>query len=162
MEDVTTCVEDFLTGLTTAFGIDANVSLATDDEQIMATIEGKHGLLLGPKARTLDAIQELTRVTAQRSAPSSIRIKVDVGGYRESRRQALTGFAQTAAAKAADEGVEVVLEPMNSADRKVVHDALNDVDGVSTRSAGNDPRRFVVVVPDQQASNDTGDEEDAD
>ncbi len=162
MEDVQTCVEEFLTGLTSAFGIDANVSLASDDEQIMATIEGKHGLLLVPKARTLDAIQELTRVTAQRSAPSSVRIKVDVGGYREARRDALGKFAREAADKALDEGIEVVLEPMNSADRKVVHDALNDVDGVSTRSAGNDPRRFVVVVPDSHTGVDASEDESAD
>jgi spoIIIJ-associated protein len=148
MDEVRTCVDEFLTGLVAAFAIDTPVSIDTSDEQIVATIEGKHGLLLGPKARTLDAIQELTRVTAQRTAPSSIRIKVDVGGYRESRRIALGGFAQQAAEKARTEGVDVVLEPMSSADRKIVHDALNDEAGVSTRSAGTDPRRYVVVVPD--------------
>lgn len=152
MEEVRTCVDEFLTGLVAAFDIDTSVSIDDSDEQIMATIEGKHGLLLGPKARTLDAIQELTRVTAQRTAPSSIRIKVDVGGYREARRDALAGFAEKAAEKALAEGVEVVLEPMSSADRKVVHDTLNDRDGVTTRSAGTDPRRYVVVVPDQPAT----------
>jgi len=148
MDEVRTCVDEFLTGLVVAFDIDTPVTIDDSDEQIVATIEGKHGLLLGPKARTLDAIQELTRVTAQRTAPSSIRIKVDVGGYRESRRIALAGFAQQAAEKARAEGVDVVLEPMSSADRKVVHDALNDEAGVSTRSAGTDPRRYVIVVPD--------------
>jgi spoIIIJ-associated protein len=152
MEDVRSSVEDFLTGLTAAFGIDTTVEIEADEEQILASIQGKHGLLLGPKARTLDAIQELTRVTAQRAAPSSIRIKVDVGGYREARKAALAKFASEAAAKAIEEGVEVVLEPMSSADRKVVHDALNDVEGVTTRSAGSDPRRFVVVVPDGQGA----------
>ena len=73
MEDVANSVQEFLDGLTAAFGIDTPVTLETDDESIMAHIEGKHGLLLGPKARTLDAIQELTRVTAQRAAPSSVQ-----------------------------------------------------------------------------------------
>ncbi len=151
MDEVRTCVDEFLTGLVAAFEIDTPVTIDDSDEQIVATIEGKHGLLLGPKARTLDAIQELTRVTAQRTAPSAIRIKVDVGGYRESRRVALGGFAQQAAEKARAEGVDVVLEPMTSADRKIVHDSLNDEAGVSTRSAGTDPRRYVVVVPDVPA-----------
>ena len=159
MEEVRTCVDEFLTGLVAAFDIDTPVTIDDSDEQIMASIEGKHGLLLGPKARTLDAIQELTRVTAQRTAPSSIRIKVDVGGYREARRVALAGFAKQAAAKALEDGTDVVLEPMSSADRKVVHDTLNDEEGVSTRSAGTDPRRYVVVVPDAPAG-DAADEEE--
>ena len=160
MEEVRTCVDEFLTGLVAAFDIDSPVIIDDSDEQIVATIEGKHGLLLGPKARTLDAIQELTRVTAQRTAPSSIRIKVDVGGYREARRVALAGFAEKAAEKALADGVEVVLEPMSSADRKVVHDTLNSAEGVSTRSAGTDPRRYVVVVPDAPADDADADEEE--
>lgn len=164
MEEVRTCVDEFLTGLVAAFDIDTPVAIDDSDEQIVATIEGKHGLLLGPKARTLDAIQELTRVTAQRTAPSSIRIKVDVGGYREARRVALAGFAEKAAEKAVADGVDVVLEPMSSADRKVVHDTLNDAEGVSTRSAGTDPRRYVVVVPDvataDEAADDAGSDEE--
>ncbi len=156
MDDVRTCVDEFLNGLTDAFGIDTTVTIDTDEEEIRARIEGKHGLLLGPKARTLDAIQELTRVTAQRTAPSSIRIKVDVGGYRDARREALARFANDAAEKARAEQIEVSLEPMTSADRKVVHDALTDADGVSTRSAGTDPRRYVIVVPDVAESADHG------
>ncbi len=163
VEEVTSTVESFLTGLTEAFGVEAPVTVAVDDGQLLATIEGKHGLLLGPKAVTLDAIQELTRVTAQRSAPSSMRIKVDVGGYREARRQALVGFARTAAERGLDEGVEVVLEPMNAADRKTVHDAINEIDGVVTRSAGAEPRRRVVVGPDPDSAGSTpakGEEEE--
>ena len=160
MEDVQACVEEFLTGLTSAFGIDTTVEIEVENEYMTAHIQGKHGLLLGPKARTLDAIQELTRVTAQRATPSSTRIKVDVGGYREARKEALAGFALKAAERAKDEQVEVVLEPMNSADRKVVHDTLNDVDGVGTRSAGNDPNRRVVVVP-EAADVDSADEPSA-
>ncbi len=151
VEEVTSTVESFLTGLTAAFGIDAPVTIVVEDDHLMASIEGKHGLLLGPKAHTLDAIQELTRVTAQRGAPSSMRIKVDVGGYREARREALIGFAKTAAERAIDEGVEVVLEPMNAADRKTVHDAINEIDGAVTRSAGTEPRRRVVVGPADNA-----------
>ncbi len=148
MEEVSSCVEEFLSGLTSAFGLDAPVVIDTTGGEINAQIEGKHGLLLGPKARTLDAIQELTRVAAQRTAPSSIRIKVDVGGYRAQRKASLETFAVSAAERAVAEGTEIVLEPMSSADRKAVHDRLSEFDGVSTRSAGNDPRRYVIIVPD--------------
>ncbi len=163
LEEVQACVSGFLTGLTGAFGFDdAPVEIDTSNDEVYAQIQGKHGLLLGPKARTLDAIQELTRITAQRTAPSSIRIKVDVGGYREQRGVALAQFAQKAAAKAIDEQVEVVLEPMSPPDRKIVHDALNDVEGVSTRSAGADPRRRVIVVPDEAPADADADAASAD
>ncbi len=162
MEEVSACVESFLSGLVDAFDIDTNVVIDTSNDEINAQIEGKHGLLLGPKARTLDAIQELTRVTAQRSVPSSIRIKVDVGEYRQLRRASLQGFARDAGTKALEDGVEVVLEPMSSADRKIIHDELNEFDGVHTRSAGTDPRRRVVVVPDAPRSEVESDEESSD
>lgn len=159
IEEVNASVEKFLTGLTEAFGYDSPVEIDLSNDEVSAQIAGKHGLLLGPKARTLDAIQELTRITAQRQAPSGIRIKVDVGGYRERRREALAEFAVKAAQTAIDDGVEVVLEPMSPPDRKVVHDALNEVDGVSTRSAGQEPRRRVIIVPDEAPADETPAEE---
>lgn len=162
VEDVQANVEGFLRGLTTAFGIDATVSSVVTDDVLDAQIAGKHGLLLGPKGRTLEAIQELTRVSAQRSAPSSTRIRVDVGGYREARREALIAFAATAAQRAIEEQIEVALEPMNAADRKIIHDSLGEVAGVSTRSAGNEPRRRVVVVPDRGADDDEAGHDDSD
>ncbi|MDA3038441.1 MAG: Jag N-terminal domain-containing protein [Actinomycetota bacterium] len=161
VEQVQASVEGFLRGLTSAFGIETTVSSEINDDALDAQIEGKHGLLLGPKGRTLEAIQELTRVSAQRGAPSSTRIRVDIGGYREARRAALAAFAAAAAQRAIDEGVEIVLEPMNAADRKIVHDSLGDTEGVTTRSAGNEPRRRVVVVPDRGGDAD-GDGHDGD
>ena len=147
MDEVSEQLETFLSGLTEAFGFEGGVTVNEDDGGLLASVDGRHGLMVGPKGRTLDAIQELARVTAQRSAPSNIRIKVDVGGYRALRREALVKFALEAADEARSDGKERSLEPMNSADRKVVHDALSDLADIETRSAGTDPRRRVVVVP---------------
>jgi spoIIIJ-associated protein len=149
-------VEDFLGGLVGAFGLEGGVSTNLDGDDLTAKVAVTDGVLIGPKGRTLDAIQELTRVSAQRLGPTSARIKVDVGGYREARKVALVKFAAQAAEKARSENVEVVLEPMSSADRKVLHDALGELEGVGSRSAGNEPRRRVVVVPEAPA----GDEEE--
>ncbi len=162
VQDVQANVEGFLRGLTDAFGIETTVGSVLTDDAIDAQIDGKHGLLLGPKGRTLEAIQELTRVCAQRTAPSSTRIRVDVGGYREARREALIAFAASAAQRAVQDQVEVALEPMNAADRKIIHDSLGEVEGVSTRSAGNEPRRRVVVVPDKGADGDEAGHDDPD
>lgn len=147
IEEVRETVQTFLSGLATAFGHDSTVTIPEDDDAINAVVDGKHGLMVGPRGRTLDSIQELTRVAAQRTAPSGVRIRVDVGGYRDLRKAALATFAVEAAATARDQQLEVVLEPMSSPDRKTLHDALNEQDGVGTRSAGNEPRRRVIVVP---------------
>lgn len=147
MEQVTARLQDFLDGLTTAFGVDTSTTISEAEGHVTAQIAGQHGVLVGPKGRTLDAIQELAKIAAFKGGTSSARIRVDVGEYRERRAAALVQFAQQAAEKAVDEHTEVVLEPMSSADRKVVHDALAGRDGIQTRSVGTDPRRRVVIAP---------------
>ncbi|MDH4279657.1 MAG: Jag N-terminal domain-containing protein [Acidimicrobiia bacterium] len=148
VEEVAEHLRSFLGGLTEAFGLEGDVDIDTSETDVMvATVQGQHGLMVGPKGRTLDAIQELARVSSQRAAPSSIRIRIDVGGYRKQRAAALGDFARKAADKAVDNGVEVALEPMSPADRKSVHDALVDDKRVETRSVGTEPRRKVVVIP---------------
>lgn len=76
-----------------------------------------------------------------------MRLRVDVGGYRERRREALARFAQKAAAQVLASAEPAALEPMNAADRKVVHDTVNDIEGVRTSSEGEEPRRRVVISP---------------
>ncbi len=161
MEEVTTQLETFLTGLTEAFGFEGDVEIAEEDGGVLGRVGGRHGLMVGPKGRTLEAIQELARVSVQRSAPTNARIKIDVGGYRELRREALERFAADAADSALELGKDVALEPMNSADRKIVHDALNVRDDVETRSDGDEPNRRVVVVPLERPSVDTTDDDPA-
>ena len=75
------------------------------------------------------------------------RIRVDVGGVRARRAEALVAFSRAQAELARESGSSRALEPMNAADRKVVHDALSDEEGVETVSEGEDPRRKVVIVP---------------
>jgi len=153
MEEVADHLRTFLGGLTEAFGLDGGVDVdETESNVLIATVQGQHGLMVGPKGRTLDAIQELARVSSQRAAPSSIRIRVDVGGYRQQRAMALGGFAAKAADKAVDNGSEVALEPMSPGDRKAVHDALVDDRRVETKSVGTEPRRRVIVIPVEGAA----------
>ena len=142
-------VRDFLDGLLDAFGVDAQVTVAmSPDEAIEAAIDGEDvGLLLGPRGSTLEAVQELARRALQQHSEDSLRLRVDVGGYRVRRREALAKFAAKVAAQVLETGEAASLEPMNAADRKVVHDTVNDIDGVSTSSEGEDPRRRVVISP---------------
>lgn len=146
-EQVAEQVETFLTGLVEAFGADAPVEVQTSEDEVVGRVQAKLGLLIGPKGQTLEAVQELTRIAAQRTTPSDVRIKVDVGDYRAQRQQALESFAHEVAAKVRESGSAVALEPMTPPDRKIIHDALSGEEGVTTSSDGDEPRRRVVVAP---------------
>ena len=151
VQEQATAAEEFLSGLVGAFGLTATVTSEEVDEAVEVRIDGDDlGLLIGPKGRTLWALQELTKTVVQRQQGGglSTRIRVDVAGYRAKRKAALERFTQDAAAAVLDSGQARALEPMGAADRKVVHDAVNEIDGVVTRSEGEDPRRRVVIVPE--------------
>jgi spoIIIJ-associated protein len=74
-------------------------------------------------------------------------VRIDVAGYRQRRKEALERFASQVAADVVASGAAKALEPMHPADRKVVHDAINEIDGVRTTSEGEEPRRRVVILP---------------
>jgi spoIIIJ-associated protein len=141
----------FLQGLVTQFSSAATVAIEpVDDDTIRLAVEGGElGLLIGPKGQTLQAIQELVRTVVQRHTTSREGwLVVDVSQYRQKREAALDRFAKNVAEQVLQTGQPSVLEPMSPADRKVVHDAINDVAGVTTRSQGEEPRRSVVIAPD--------------
>jgi spoIIIJ-associated protein len=140
----------FLAGLLTEFGMEGAVETRLLDEdtvEIAATGEDL-GILVGPRGSTLAALQDLTRAVVQRQCPSRTdRILVDVAGYRERRSAALKRFSSQIAEEVLASGQEKALEPMSPADRKAVHDAVNELSGVVTRSEGEDPNRHIVIAP---------------
>jgi len=141
----------FLEGLVDAFELDGTIAEArVDDETIELRVDGEDlGLLIGPKGQTLQAIQELARTVVQRQASGTHhgRVRIDVAGYRQRRREALERFTRQVAADVLATGVARALEPMHPADRKVVHDVVNEIDGVQTTSEGEEPHRRVVILP---------------
>lgn len=148
-DEVGTAAVAFMEGLTTAFGADAAVAVKVDGIELEVTVTGNElGLLVGPGGRTLNAVQDLARVAAQRRlGDHETRLRVDVAGYRERRELALGSFAREVADQVIASGTARSLEPMTSADRKVIHDVLNEIDGVTTRSVGEDPDRRIIVDP---------------
>ena len=145
----------FLSGLLDAFGLPSDVEQRQlDDDTTEIAVHGDGlGLLIGRGGQTLTAVQELTRTVVQRNQPvSQGRIVVDVGGYRQARRSALERFTQTVAEQVKANGVARVLEAMPPADRKVVHDTVNEIPGVVTLSEGEEPRRRVVIAPEETPS----------
>jgi spoIIIJ-associated protein len=150
LEEQATVAKEFLEGLLDRFGLEASVATRELDEEtveIAATGESL-GILVGPRGATLAAVQEVTRTVVQRQCPSRTdRILVDIAGYREKRAAALKRFSTQIAEEVISSGEERPLEAMSPADRKVVHDSVNEIDGVVTRSEGEDPHRYVVIAP---------------
>lgn len=142
--------ENFLVGLLERLGARASVDARSrEDGFIEVNLNGEDlGFLIGPRGVTLLALQELTRTVVQRRAPTQeSKVLVDINGYRRRRHEALARFAKQIAREVAATQVKRALEPMPPSDRKVVHDAVHDVPGVTTLSEGEEPNRRVVLVP---------------
>ena len=143
-------VEEFLSGLVTAFGRPESTVVVdvVEEGTLEADVSGEElGLLVGPKGQTLQAVHELIRSMVQRRfvGESHARVRVDIAGYRQRRREALERFTRTIASEVLSTGEAKALDPMLAGDRKVVHDTANEIDGISTRSEGEDPSRRVVI-----------------
>jgi spoIIIJ-associated protein len=145
---VSVAATTFLNGLLAAASLTGSAQATVAGEDIDINVTGDEvAMFVGAKGATLMAIQDLTRVVSQRRlGDHETHLRVDIAGYREKRREALSRFAHKVAADVVASGQPRVLEPMNSADRKIVHDSLVEVAGVETRSQGQDPHRRVVVA----------------
>jgi spoIIIJ-associated protein len=155
LEEQGESAREFVAGLIDELGLSAEVSTrVVDEETAEVVVEGPElGVLVGPGGATLAALQELARTFVQkRTGGQSSRIIVDVAGYRAKRTAALQRFATQIAEEVTSSGSERALEPMSAADRKVVHDTINEIGGLSTRSEGEDPRRYVVISSDESTA----------
>jgi spoIIIJ-associated protein len=139
----------FTEELVRAFGLDGAVAAEVVEDDIELRVDGTGlGVLVGPKGATLHALEELVRAVVQHAAGGqSARLHLDVGGYRQRRREALAAFVTQVAAEVRESGTERALEPMSPPDRKVVHDTVAELDGIETISVGEEPRRRVVIRP---------------
>lgn len=124
-------------GLETRFG---------EDEILHINMTGSDmGTLIGRRGQTLEALQYLVNVVANRGEAEYQRILLDAEGYRERRAEVLKRLARRKARRVQETGQRVVLEPMNPWERRVIHLALRDVEGVETHSEGEDPNRRVII-----------------
>ena len=145
-DEQATVVKGFLGGLLEEFGLEGRVETRFDGRVLHADVVGEQTeALIGPKATVMQAVHELTKTVVQRKTARNCRLRLDIAGYGEKRRRALGIYAGQLAEQVLAEGGEIMLEPMNAADRKVVHDAVAAVDGVRSYSEGAEPRRSVVI-----------------
>jgi len=148
--DLAASLRELLTEITQAAGVHCRIEISEDDEAVTASLVGGDlGLLIGRHGQTIDAIQYLANVIAWRELGDGRKdVVVDAAGYRERRRETLEALALRSAERARSSGESVDLEPMSSIERRIVHLRLKEEDGVSTRSEGEEPYRYVVVEPE--------------
>lgn len=147
VEEQARIAKEFLEGLIAAFGLEGSVSTSIEDDVIVVDVSGDQTeALVGVRGSVRAAVHELTRTVIQRYTRDAARLRLDIAGYAERRRQALTIYANRLIDQLLEEGGEIMLEPMSPADRKVIHDAAAAREGVTSYSEGESPRRYVVLT----------------
>ncbi len=128
--------------------VDASIDTRKTDEGILFDIQGKNlGIIIGRRGQTLDSLQYLVNVVANRHADKHVRIVLDAENYRLRRKETLEQLAGRIAQKALQIKRNVRLEPMSAAERKVIHAFLQGRQDVITFSEGEEPHRYIVVAP---------------
>lgn len=151
LEEQADAVADFVEELLSKMDIDAIAEPTMEaDRMYVDIVDGADedmALLIGKHGQTLDAIQELTRQVVGRRLDERIRVLVDVEDYRKRRASHLVEQAQAAADRALETGQEQEMDVMDALERKIVHDAVAEIEGVESGSRGEAPNRYVVIQP---------------
>ena len=139
-------IRAFLSGLLRQMEVEAQVKVYLPEKgRYKVILEGENiGAIIGRRGETLDAIQQLTSYSVNRTGGRS-RIQLDAEGYRDKREQSLQHLARKVAAKVVKYRRSVTLEPMNAYERHVIHAALQDMENITTHSTGVEPNRCVVI-----------------
>ncbi len=139
---------DYLEALLDILDMDGDLELDIEGDRASVAIIGDDlDDLIGQRGVTLEALQELTRLAVLQETGQRSRLMLDIGGYRVRRRAELVALAKAAGERVASNGQDEKLAPMSPFERKVVHDAIADMDGVVSESEGEEPQRRVVVRP---------------
>lgn len=138
----------FLQDVAKEMGLKVNVKVSSNKDNVYVDIDGEDsGTIIGKRGSTLDALQYLTSLVVNKEQNNYIRVVIDAENYREKREKTLEKLAFRLADKALRSGRSVRLEPMNPYERKVIHTALQQRKGVTTRSEGEEPYRRVIIEP---------------
>lgn len=139
---------DFLKTIFDLMKLEVQIERAGNEDSICFNIRGNDlGILIGKHGQTLDALQYLTNLTANRDVDSKVRIVLDVEDYRQRRTDTLNRLAARLADSVKRRGEKVILEPMSPNERKIIHMALQDDQRIITYSEGEEPYRKIVIAP---------------
>ncbi|WP_374724294.1 RNA-binding cell elongation regulator Jag/EloR [Calidifontibacillus erzurumensis] len=145
MEEAKTYLENVIAQM----GVTADVEAVENGKELTLNISGADiAKLIGKRGQTLNALQYLVQIVVNKYSNDYITVIVDAENYRMRRRETLENLATRLAAKAKKTKTKVVLEPMPSFERKIIHSVLSEVEGVSTVSDGVEPNRHIIIIPE--------------
>lgn len=140
--------KEVLEGIIERMGLDTEVEVREDDEQVVLDVTGEDaGRAIGKKGQTLDALQFLVNKVVNRFPEGRRYIVVDSGDYRERHDKSLVSMARREAKRALDQGRTITLQPMPARDRRLIHLSLAKFEGVTTRSNGEGLGRRIQIIP---------------
>ena len=148
-EEEGAAAKEFLSNIFEKLGMDIELveEYKEDEKKLDIELKGDNlGLLIGRRGETLDAIQYLTNIFVNKSTEDYIKVTIDAENYRERREDALVTLAKRTAQKATKYKKNMIIEPKNPYERRIIHEALQDFPGVTTYSIGEEPNRKVVVA----------------
>jgi spoIIIJ-associated protein len=145
-DDPLEIAESFLQDLFREMKMNVRVEASLEGEQLSINLSGdKMAILIGRRGTTLDALQYLVSLAVNKDRKEYIRVFMDTENYREKREKTLMNLAKKLARKAKKTRKDIVLEPMNPYERRIIHSTLQGDPHVSTRSEGEEPYRKVVI-----------------
>lgn len=143
--ELETC-QNFVKGLLQTLKLDATVSLEQNDEEIFVSIDGPEAnALIGYRGDCLNNLQYLLTVVSSKHNRHAKHIRLDIDGYREKRKQTLEALAKRVAAKVEKTGKQFKLEPMSAYERRIIHTTVQEFEGVTSMSKGEEPHRYLII-----------------
>lgn len=150
---------DYIKSIILGLGIEqCDIKVLADDEEIYFELEcgEDYGIVIGRRGETLDAIQYLARMSANKGGAGFKRVFINVGNYREKRVAVLENLAKRTAVRAVKTGRSVALEPMNPYERRIIHTAVQEIKGATSYSTGEDLDRRVIIAPENGGKGNYG------
>lgn len=148
-DDRLVVARDYLSKILASLSLNVTVDGAVTEHGVEISLDGSDaGALIGHRGDTLDALQYLTSMVANRGGKDYVRVSLNACNYRDKRRKALQELAVRLSKNAISAGRPVALEPMNPYERRIIHSTVSNIDGVSSSSSGEEPNRRVIIMPD--------------
>ena len=152
-EEILSAAREFLGKILETLELDNIVEMELENNTLNVNVNGDEnrlGILIGKRGVTLDSIQYILNLIVNKKSSRYIRVNLDSSGYRDKRKKTLENLAGKMANKVLKTGRSIKLEPMNAYERKIIHTALQDFEGVLTHSEGKDPFRKVVIQKERK------------
>lgn len=159
LTDAFKSTEEYVKSIVLGLGMEkCDVKTYADDEEIVFELDcgDDYGIVIGRRGETLDAVQYLARMVANKGVSGYKRVSINIGNYREKREAVLVSLAKKNAIRAVKTGRNITLEPMNPYERRIIHTAVQEIKGATSFSTGVDLDRRVVIAPENGGKGNYG------